>query len=276
MFHSRLIAFGALGMGLWLALIFSVSLLQSSDANGGEKKATPSAKEIVNKAIAAHGGAKILGKRLALIRLEEGDMVIENDKLPVKAEYQFQPPDLCAYTMVTKIGQLRFDVRAGMTDAKGWIKYGPAAVADMPDDELKGQRFLHNNHVINIQILNDVERDYDLSAPVSVRFADRDAWKISFSHRTEKRVVDLLFDKMSGLVLGSEAEHRIQKLDFRGKDDGKPSVVRVVFDSYVDVGGMKMAGAMRAYRDSVLMLNIRTVQVRIVDQVDPKVFEKPK
>jgi hypothetical protein len=56
----------------------------------------------------------------------------------------------------------------------------------------------------------------------------------------------------------------------------KQAMFRVLFKTYVDVDGMKMPDHMSIYRDGKLVIETTKSEMRVVDAVDPKVFEKPK
>ena len=106
--------------------------------------------------------------------------------------------------------------------------------------------------------------------------ADRDAWQITFTMKADaKNQVTVFFDKTTGQVLGDEALREVPALG-ANKAVEKRAMFRVLFKTYMDVDGMKMPETMSIYRDGKLVIETAKSEMRVVDAVDPKVFEKPK
>jgi hypothetical protein len=265
-----------LTFGLAIGVCFTVAawFTAPADLSGGGTD-VPSAKDIVIKAIAFHGGFKALSRNVPMIRTEESEMILEGEKIAVKSEWQYQPPDNRAFQAVVKISSLQLRVLVGMNDEKGWTKVGPAVPVDLTTEQLHGLQFEFRNHVRNVQLLTTAEAEYDLAAPRAARFADRDAWQLPATNKKTKNVLNVFFDKTSGQVLGTEAERVLPTL---GGDETreKPANIRVIYKSLMDVDGMKMPESATIYRDGKTVLEIRKSQVRIVEKIDPKVFAKPK
>ena len=79
----------------------------------------------------SYGLAKDYGK-LALIRTgRKRDLIVNGEKIPLKCDWQFQPPDKRAFQTKVKIGSLSLHVRMGIEGDKGWMKYGPALAVDL-------------------------------------------------------------------------------------------------------------------------------------------------
>jgi hypothetical protein len=243
------------------------------EQSGGNE--VPSAQTLVEKAIKFHGGFKALSRNVPLIRTEESEMILDGEKIAVKSEWQYQPPDQRAFQAVVKISSLQLRVLVGMNDEKGWTKTGPSAAADLSPEHLHGLQFEFRNHVRNVQLLTTAQAEFDLGQPRAARFADRDAWQLPATFKKTKNLLNVFFDKTSGQVLGTEAERVLPTL---GGDEtrDKPANFRVIYKSLMDVDGMKMPDSATILRDGKPVLEIRKSQVRIVDKIDPKVFARPK
>jgi hypothetical protein len=213
-----------------------------------DEATTPTAKSIVDKAIEFHGLAKDFGK-LALIRTEESDLIVNGEKVPLKCDWQFQPPDKRAFQTKIKIGSLSLHVRMGIEGDKGWIKFGPATAVDLSPDQVAGLIFEHRNRLRNVRLLATVD-DYDMSDPSAIRIEDHDAWQIVFVDKKTKRSTTVYFDKKTGAVLGDEAERVVLTL---GNENARedPAKFRVLFRDYADVHGVKLAMKMSIFRNGV-------------------------
>jgi hypothetical protein len=233
----------------------------------------PSAKSVIEKAIEFHGGFKALNNDVPMVRTEESVMTIEGDKIPVKSTWQYQPPDKRAFQAIIKIGSLQLNMRQATVGKSGWAQFGPAPATDLSAAQVVGMHFEHKNHVRSVKLLTTAYQDFEVGTVGSARFADRDAWKITFTSKDHKGSIDVYFDKTTGQVLGDEGERSVPALS---PTHEKPSKFKVQFKSYVDVAGMKMPETMMIWRDGQPTIDVQKVQIRIVDAVDPKVFEKPK
>jgi hypothetical protein len=256
-----------------VGLVAAARLLAPGEAIGGDK--APSAKSILDKATAFHGGAKALGRELALVRTEESEMILDGDKVTLKCEWQFQPPDKRALQAIVKIGTLQLNIHQAVVGDKGWIKFGPAAAADLPAEQVAGFSWEHDNHVKNVQMLASVERTHDIGAPQPIRIGDRDAWQIDFADKKDKkRSFTAFFDKTTGRVLGDETVRVVAALAANNARE-KPVKFRVLFHSFLDVDGIKMPDALAISRDGATVVEVRKSQVRVVNAIDPKLFIKP-
>jgi hypothetical protein len=239
-------------------------------AGGG---AAPSAKSVIEKAIEFHGGFRSLNNDVPMVRQEESVMTLEGDKIPVTSTWQYQPPDKRAFQAIVKVGSLQLHVRQATIGKKGWAQFGPAPAVDMSPEQAIGMIFEHRNHVRSVKLLPTAYQDFEVGTVSSARFADRDAWKITFTSKNHKGSIDVFFDKSTGQVLGDECERTVPALS---PTHEKPSKFKVEFKSYTDVGGAKMPDTMTIWRDGRPAIEVQKSEIRIVDAVDPKVFDKPK
>lgn len=258
---------------LIMALVGAGWLMTPAQALGGDK--APSAKSILDKATVFHGGAKALGRELAIIRTEESDMVLDGEKIVLKCEWQFQPPDKRAVQSLVKIGTLQLNVRQAVVGNKGWVKIGPSVATDLSPAQAAGLSWEHDNHVKCVQMLASVERTHDIGTPQPIRIDNRDAWQISFADKQDKkRSFTAFFDKSTGQVLGDETERVVASFAANEAHE-KPAKYRVLFHSFVDVDGIKTPDTFSIFREGKAIVEIRKSQVRVVDSIDPKVFIKP-
>jgi hypothetical protein len=260
--------------GIAIAVGFLGDAHRFTLANAAADEApTPTAKSIVDKAIEFHGLAKNFGK-LALIRTEESDLIVDGEKVPLKCEWQFQPPDKRAFQTKVKIGGLSLHVRMGIEGDKGWMKFGPALAVDLSPEQIAGLTWEHKNRVRNIRFLAAID-DYDMKDPSPIRIEDHDAWQIPFVDKKTKKSITVFFDKKTGAVLGDEAEHVILTLGSENTRED-PAKFRVLFRDYEDVQGIKMGMKMSIFRNGVPTVEVRKAEVRVVDSIPPETFAKPK
>jgi hypothetical protein len=254
-------------LGLSFGLAVAIGFLAADEAP------TPTAKSVVDKAIEFHGLAKDFGK-LALIRSEESDLIIDGEKVPLKCDWEFQPPDKRAFQTKIKIGSLSLHVRMGIVGDKGWMKFGPAEAVDLSPEQVAGLVFEHKNRIRNARFLATVG-DYDMSVPSAIRIEDHDAWQIVFADKKTKKSLTAFFDKKTGALLGDEAQHVILTLGSeKARED--PAKFRVLFRDYADVQGVKLGMKMSIFRNGVPTVEVRKAEVRVVDSIPPETFAKPK
>jgi hypothetical protein len=249
--------------------------LAAPAATSGGGKETPGWQSIIDKAIAFHGGVKALDRDVAIFRTEESEMLLEGDKIPVKCDWQYQPPDKRAFQAAVKIGGLTLSVRGGLIGLKGWMKIGPSLAVDLSQKQAAGLLFEQMNHVKSVQLLVRAAEHYDLGSVKAARFADRDAWQLNVVSRKSKHGLTVFFDQRTGQILGDESERVLPTLATNDAHE-KPATYRVVYKSLVDIEGMKMPETMTILRDGKPIIEVRKTQIRIVDKIDPKLFEKPK
>jgi hypothetical protein len=253
--------------GAWL-------LISADPSDGGDP--TPTSKSILDKALAFHGGMKALGRELSLVRVEESEMILDGESIPIKCNWQFQPPNKRAFQAIIKIGGLQLNIRQAVFADKGWIKFGPAAPADLTPEQVVGTSWEHDNHVLNVQILATVNKTHDIGAPEPIRLDKRDAWQIKFVDKQDKkREFTAFFDKTTGQVLGDETVRVLPTLGANQKRE-IPTKFRVLFNSVLTVDGMKMPETMTIFRDGAPVVYVRKAEVRVVDSIDPKLFQKPE
>jgi hypothetical protein len=241
------------------------------EGSGGND--VPSAQSLVDKAIEFHGGRKALGRNLALVRTEESEIILEGEKVALKCEWQYQPPNKRAFQAVIRVGTLQLRFLQGIVGDKGWAKIGPSLAVDLSPEQVHGLTWEHDNHLRNVQLLMGSD-NYDMAAPLPMRVADRDAWQVKLTNKQTKNKVTVFFDKSTGQVIGDESQRVVPTLGSE-KTREKASTFRVIFKSFIDVDGMKMPEALTIYNEGAPVVEVRKAQVRIVDKVDPKLFVKP-
>lgn len=258
--------------GVAACLMVGAWLLAPADAVGGGK--TPTAKSIIDKAMDFHGGILRLKRDLPMVRTEESEMIIDGERIPLKTEWQYSPPDKRAFQCVIKIGGLTLSVKQGLVGDKGWVKFGPAPAVDLSTEQVLGQSWEHDNHVRNILNLAYSEL-FTMSEPKAVRFQEHDCWQIDCTNKKTKQTLSGFFDKATGQVHGDDSERVVATLG-DDKTREKAAKFRVTFNSLLDVDGIKMPSAMTILREGTPVVEVRKSKVRFVDSVDPKLFIKPE
>jgi hypothetical protein len=188
------------------ACLLITAWLGAPVATSGGGKEAPTAQSLIDKAIIFHGGLKALDRDVAILRIEESEMLLEGEKIPVKAEWQHQPPDKRAFQASVKIGSLQLRVTGGLIGLKGWMKVGPSPAADLSPKQAAGQFFEQINHVKNVQLQVRAAQNYDFGSVKAARFVDRDAWQLHVVSKKSKHGLTVFFDQRTGQVLGDESE----------------------------------------------------------------------
>ena len=120
--------------------------------------------------------------------------------------------------------------------------------------------------------------EFEPGSVKGAKIGEHDAWQVDFKPKATASVktpLTIFFDKKTGQGVGSEADHVVPTLGDE-KVREKAAKFRAIFKSIVEVEGVKMPGTFTLQRDGKTILEVRKAEVRFVDKVDPKLFEKPK
>jgi hypothetical protein len=205
-------------------------------------------------------------------------MIMEGDKIAIKCEWQYQPPNKRASQALVKVGSLSLRVTQGIVGDKGWIKVGPALAVDLTPEQVLGLTWEHENHVRNAQWLARLRTEFEPVNVKGVKIGEYDAWQVDFKPKATASVktpLAIFFDKKTGKGVGSEGDHVVPTLGDE-KVREKTAKFRAIFKSIIEVEGVKMPGTFTLQRDGVPILEVRKAEVRFVDKIDQKLFEKPK
>ncbi len=246
---------GVLGVGSLLMLL--VPVRADEDAN---------VREVVARAIKAHGGLDILTKYKANTAKEKGKFHGLGQALDFTSTTSFQVPDRLRVEMKSKFGDQAFTFLQVVAGDKGWMK-----IADMTQemnkemlDEAKEQ--LNAATISHLACLND--KEYKLSALGEVKVGDHPGIGVRVQ-RKGYRDVNLFFDKDKYLLL---------KMETRGKDamqGGQEFTSTYLYEDYKKVDGMMVPYKTTVQRDGKPLVEGEVTDVKLSEKLDDSLFTKP-
>jgi hypothetical protein len=240
----------------------SVALLLGA---AGLAAAQESARAVIERAIAAHGGRERLARARADRVKVRGTLFAKTD-VPFVSEMTVQlPGQFKSVIELTSDGEKHTVVQAINGDkAAVWIDGRPQTKIPPPAlAEMRGR--LHLDRAVRLVPLL-TEKTFDLAYLGESKVNERTAVGVKVTSKGQ-REVRLYFDKAAGLL--AKTEHVF--------DDGKGKEVRQeeYYGGYQDVGGIKRPTKVVALRDGKKLMEGEVIDVKYLDKVDEEEFTKP-
>ena len=223
----------------------------------GNKDEDAKMREIVSRAIKAHGGDN-LEKSKSTTSRSKGKLL----DLDYTSDNSVQLPDRSRTVAESKFGKF---VQV-LNGDKGWIKLGDLS-RECAKEELDEMREQFNAMQISrLAVLND--REYKLSPLGEEKVDDRPVIGVRVEHKGF-RDISLYFDKESYLLL--KMETRI-KDPLRG---GEEIAAETLYNDYKDVDGVMTAHKVTIKYDGKVYIESEVTEVKYSEKLDDMLFEKP-
>jgi hypothetical protein len=223
-------------------------------------------REVVARAIKAHGGLDTLTKFKANATKEKGKFYGLGEALDFTSESWYQLPDRLGVKVKSKVGDQEFAFTQVVNGNKGWIKLGDSTNELDRDMLTEAKEQMNSATITHLACLND--KDYKLSPLGEVKVGDRPAIGIRVEHKGY-RYVNLFFDKEKGLLL---------KMETRGKDPmrgGEEFTSTNEYGDYKKVEDMMIPHKITIQRDGNPYVEAIVTEVKISEKLDDSVFDKP-
>ena len=147
---------------------------------------------------------------------------------------------------------------------KGW-KIQRGKLQDLAPREIAQQKEeLYGNWIATILPLKDPA--FKLSPIAESKVDDKPAVGVRVSHKGYNDV-DLYFDDKSGLL--------VKTLHRTTRPDGKEVLSEFCYSDYKDFDGVKVATKFVRKIDGKAMADVQVTEVKLLDKIDDKEFEKP-
>lgn len=223
-------------------------------------------REIVAKAIKAHGGADTVKKLQATVTKTKGKFYGLGDAIDYNGETAIQLPDRIRTEVAGSANGQEFKFVQVVKGDKGWMKFGDEAMELSKEmiDEAKEQ--LNAASIAHLTVLTG--KGYKLSSLGDVEVGDREAVGVRVE-REGFRPVSLFFDKGNGMLVKSET---------RGKDlmrGGEEYTSETFYKNYKKVDGLMVAHKLTIKRDSKDYVESETTEVKLSEKLDDATFAKP-
>jgi hypothetical protein len=241
--------------GVWLSVCAALALAPAARA--------ATAKEVVEKAIEAHGGADALKKVKAVSAKSTGKLSIMGLDIPIEGEALYAFPDKARNVLRMEVANQKVTVTQIINGDK--IKMSVADMAPPLSDAQKGElrESVALQLVMNLTPL--LEKDFEISSienPPKVK--DREVDGVLVKSKKLKDV-KLFFDKES---------HRLVKLTRKGLDPTEAEVDQEIYmTEFKKYDGVLRPSKVEIMMDGKKFLESEITDVKILDKVDPKEFD---
>ncbi|HTU20078.1 MAG TPA: hypothetical protein VMG10_18580 [Gemmataceae bacterium] len=239
---------GAIGVvSVFAVIIFSV--------RGNEEAKL---REVLARAIKAHGGAENLEKMKARIIKSKGKLI----ELEYTAQASIQMPKRSNITAESKFGKF---VQV-INDDKAWIKLGELSRECTEQEMAEMKEQLNATCIANLSVLAD--KEYKLSPLADEAVEGRPA----IGMRVERkgfRDVCLYFDKENSLLLKMQSRIRDP---LRG---GLEFTAETLYGDYREVDGLMIAFKSTIKYDGKVYNEAEVTEAKAADKLDESVFDKP-
>jgi hypothetical protein len=243
-----------LGVVLASALLFV--------ATGSARAADSDAKSIVDKAIAAAGGAEKLGKVAAFSMKAKGVVVFGGNENDMTTTVTYKGLDHYRRELSTDQFQAVF-VLAG---DKGWRKFGDNS-STIEGDAVANEKRTIYLWVIPVTLVPLKTNGFKFEAAGEEKVGDKPAVILKVTGPDGKDFT-LSFDKESGLPVKQVAK----VVGFQGQE----YTLESTFSDYKDFGGIKKATKLQLKRDGEKFQDLEVTEFKVLDKVDPDAFTEPK
>ncbi len=219
---------------------------------------------ILQKAIKAHGGEKNLARTLTGII--KGKMIFETpqDKYQVEWQETFALPGKIKRIIEDKGNGRPFTMDYAVVDGKGWIRTN----GEMKDYEGKAVRLERCWNAVLALLPRLLAEEFELSPLPDANVNGAKA--VGILVQGEHRDRELYFDAITGLLVKSKGTSQLPGLE------GKEIEAETFLKNYRDVDGIKFPMAMVAYRDGKKTIDMEILEIKFLDQIDPKTWSKPR
>lgn len=239
---------------------FAIALALVGSISNRAAAADPSPTEIVDAAIKATGGEKVLAKQKSMTWSEKGTYYGMGGSFPYTANYASELPDKIRMEIVG-VFTIVFDGKKGWTNAMG-------SVTEMTAEQIEEHK--ENSYTNNLTTLLPLKKDgIKLEAAGEAKVNDKATVAIKVSSK-DHRDVTLWFDKETHLLAKVESTIKAEE------EGGKEMKQAITFSNYDEVEGMKMPKKYAVTRDGEKYVESEMTSASVVDKHDDGTFSKPE
>jgi hypothetical protein len=223
-------------------------------------------RDVVTRAIKAHGGLDNLTKYKGSITKEKGKIHGPGQPLDFTSETSIQLPDRLHVDVRFKVSGQEFTYIQVVDGNKGWFKLMGNTDVLNKDMLAEVKEQLNSVNISHLACLND--KEHKLSSLGEVKVGNRPAIGVRVE-RKGYRDVNLFFDKDKSLLL---------KMETRGKDfmqGGQEFTSTSLYEDYKKVEGMMIPHKVTIERDGKPYVDAEVTEVKLSEKLDDSVFAKP-
>ena len=223
-----------------------------------------SAREVLDKAIVAHGGSDAIKKFAAGKITSKGKINIMGLEVALEGETVYQLPDLGKNTLKLDVGGMKISVVQVFNAGKVRVTANDAAapISDAQKDEVKEAFYLQS--VQNLVPLLD-DKTYDLSMIDNAdKVNDKEVIGVLVKAKGHKNV-NLFFDKKSHILI---------KMERQGLNEAEKEVKQEMFFlEHKKFDGILRAVKSELHMDGKTFMEAQVTDYKHLDKVDKKEFD---
>jgi hypothetical protein len=246
--------------GVVLALV--VGCAGGSGVADGEN-----AKAVIDKAIKAQGGAEKLSQFKAGRFKARGTLTMRGQELPLTLETVYQLPDKYKTVMQFDVQGNKIVVTQVLDGDKGWMS-GPGKTLDLEGKLLNA--FKEEFYAANVEMLVPLlkEKGYTLSGLKEIQVSGKPAVGVKVAAKGH-RDIELYFDKGSSLPV------KTIRTTFDA-ETMKEATAEVLYSDAKEFDGITSPTKMVVNQDGKKLMELKLIEFKKLDKLDPKEFTRPK
>lgn len=235
---------------------------------GGEQT---DARQIVERAIAAHGGAKRLGALPAVLLRGKGTFYgVDRKGLAFTGQWAIEGPDRLRFTVEMTVEGQRRKLTEVVNGKRGWRKLPDnTTIALVPSELAEERRDLYAGWLATLAPLRD--KSYQLTALPEVDVNGRPAVGVKVA-RQQQPDVRLYFDKQTNLLVKSAF---VIKTPIPKSDKQQETLQELLYQDYKTVQGVRQPGRVIVLRDGKRFADTQYTDIMLLERLDDSTFAEP-
>jgi hypothetical protein len=221
-------------------------------------------RDIVEKAIKAHGGTAALSKLKAMREKMRGKFHQGGKSFDFTSDTLIQLPNRFRTSLQADVSGRKLDLVQILGGDEGWL-LDDGRVTPVEEKMLENWKELI--HAVNassfVPVLGD--KGFELVALPEIKIENKPAVGVRVV-RKERRDVKLYFDKETSLLV---------KREFQAWEGGKEGTREEFYSDYKDVQGVKRPMKVVIVQHGQKYMDATVTSVEFLDRIDPREFAKP-
>jgi hypothetical protein len=231
---------------------------------GAARVGADDAADLLDRAIAAHGGAEKLGRLKRYQEQTRGKLFAGDRPAEFVMTTVCQLPAQMRATIKADTGNRKIEVIQVLNEDKAWI-CDNGKTMEAPAQSLADlQELAHVQHVSSLLPLRN-GKVYTLKSLGESKANDKPVLGIEVNAKG-RRAVRLFFDKDTSLLV---------KREFKSRDTGKESLREEFLSEYKEIDGLKRAHTFLIHQDGKKYAEATLAEFKPLKEIDPDEFKKP-
>jgi hypothetical protein len=223
-------------------------------------------KDLVDKAIKAHGGADNIAKQKAMVFKAKGKFYgVGEDGIPYTGTWSVHEPDRLRVEIDAEMGGQAFKFISVVDKDKGWIAIGET-LQDLDKEHMAESR--EEMHAMRLsQLMGLTDKDCKLSAVGEMKVNDKPAIGVRVEYKGYQDVT-LYFDKETNLLVRSD--RRVKDVDMGKEFNGEN-----YYSDFKKVNGVLTPHKHVIKRDGKVYVDHEITEIEVKDKLEDSLFKKP-